>query len=82
MLCVSDSISVSMSRRSSKTDMHSAKTRAAGEREAILRKISGGRSFGDHEDAVVEGFHAGENLHERGLASAVAADKADAVMVA
>ena len=52
---------------------------AAGEREAILRKISGGSAFGDGERAVVEGVHAGENLHERGLAGAVAADQADAV---
>ena len=52
---------------------------AAGEREAVLRKISGGRAFGDDEAAVVEGVHAGEDLHERGLAGAVAADQADAV---
>ena len=52
---------------------------AAGEREAILRQISGGRAFGDDEGAVVERVHAGENLHQRGLAGAVGADQADAV---
>ena len=59
--------------------MHSAKTRAAGEREAVLRKISGGRAFGDGERAVVERVHAGENLHQRGFAGAVSAHQADAV---
>ena len=52
---------------------------AAGEREAVLGKISGGGAFGDGERAVVEGVHAGEDLHERGFAGAVAADQADAV---
>ncbi len=32
-------------------------------------------------DAVIEGVHAGENLHQRGLAGAVAADQADVVAV-
>src|SRR5208337_4330281 len=52
---------------------------AAGKREPILRKISGGRSLGDDQGAVVERVQAGENLHQRGFAGAVRADQADAV---
>ncbi len=52
---------------------------APGECEAVLRQISGGRAFGDDQAAVVERVHAGENLHQCGLAGAVAADQADAV---
>ena len=71
-----------MARRSSKTDMHSAKHGAAGKREAVLRKVSGGSAFGDDERAVVERIHAGEDLHQRGFAGAIAADQADVVVVA
>ena len=53
---------------------------AAGEREAVLRKISGRCAFGDDQAAVVERVHARENFHQRGLAGAVAADQADAVV--
>ncbi len=47
---------------------------AAGEREAILRKISGRGAFGDGERPVVKRVHAGENLHQCGFAGAVSAD--------
>jgi len=50
------------------------KNGAAGEREAVLWQISGGRAFGHAERAVVDGVEAGENLHQRGFAGAVAAD--------
>ena len=53
---------------------------AAGEREAVLRKISGRSAFGDDQAAIVERVHAGKDLHQRGLAGAVAADQADAVV--
>ncbi len=53
---------------------------AAGKREAILRKISGGRALGDDERAVVEGVEPGKNLHQRGFAGAVRAHQADAVV--
>ena len=47
---------------------------AAGKREAVLGKISGGSSFGDGERAIVECVHAGEHFHQRGFAGAIAAD--------
>src|ERR1700728_4059992 len=53
---------------------------AAGKREAVLRKISRGRPLGDDERAVVERVQAGENLHQRGLASAVRAHEPNAVV--
>ena len=53
---------------------------ATGEREAVLREISGRSAFGDDERAVVEGIHTGENLHEGGFAGAIASDQADAVV--
>jgi len=56
------------------------KHRSAREREAILRKISGGGPLGDGKGAIVEGIHAGEDFHECGLASTVATDEADAVV--
>ena len=63
-------------------DRHAlGENRAPGQREAVLGKVSGRGAFGDHERAVVEGVHAGENLHQRGLAGAVAADQADVIVV-
>ena len=53
---------------------------AAGKREPILRQISGSRSLGNNERAVVERIQAGENLHQRGFARAVRAHQTDAVV--
>ena len=59
-------------------DRHAlGKDAAAGEREAVLRKISGGSALGDDERAIVEGVHAGEDLEQRGLAGPIAADQPD-----
>src|SRR5580704_2160490 len=49
-------------------------------REAVLRQISSSGAFGDDQRAVVERVQAGENLHQRGLAGAVRADQANAVV--
>ena len=64
---------------SAKTDMHSAKTVASGERQAILRQIAGADSFGGADGAVVEAFGSGQNFHQRGFAGTVRADEPDAI---
>ena len=53
---------------------------AAGEREAILREVAEGHALGVGALAVVERLDAGEDLEQGGLAGAVAADKAGALI--
>ncbi len=48
---------------------------AAGEAQAFLRQVADAHAAGLLELAVVEGFQAGENLHQGGLAGAVGADE-------
>ena len=52
--------------------------RATGHGEAVLREVSGGDAFGARDRAVVEGFQTGQDLHDRGFASAVGPDQTDA----
>ena len=52
---------------------------APGERQPILRQISGADALGPADGAVVEAFSSGQNLQQRGFAGAVRADQADAV---
>ncbi len=56
------------------------KNAASGERQPVLRQISGGCPFRDGKRAVVKRVHARENLHQRGLARAVRAHQANAVV--
>ena len=51
---------------------------AAGEGEAILRKVSGRDAFGAGDGAVVERLEPGQDFHHRGLAGAVRSDQTDA----
>ena len=53
---------------------------AAGEREAVLREVAEGHALGVGALAVVERLDAGEDLEQGGLAGAVAADKAGALI--
>ena len=53
-------------------DRHAlGENRASRQSQAVLRKVAGGSSFGDGDRAVVERVHAGQNLHQRGLAGTV-----------
>ena len=52
----------------------------AAEGEAILREVAEGHAFDAGERAVVEGFDARKDFEERGLAGAVAADEAGALV--
>ena len=51
---------------------------AAGEGEAVLRKIALGDALGDADLAVVEGFEAAEDFEERGFTGTVGAYQAGA----
>ena len=70
----------SMARRSSKTDMHSAKTVRPESVRPSCGRYPAEVPLATIEGAVVERVHAGENFHQRGFAGAVAADQADAVV--
>ena len=60
--------------------MHSAKTRAAGERQSVLRQIALRDALGEADGAVIERLHAAQDLEQRGFAGAVAADQAGALL--
>ena len=53
---------------------------AAGERQAVLRQIALADAFGKGDVAVIERFHAAQDLEQRGLAGAVGADQARALL--
>src|SRR4051812_37418907 len=54
---------------------------ATRKREAVLRQITGGRSFYEGHIAIVGPFEAGEHLEQRRFAGAVAADEPDALFL-
>ncbi len=53
---------------------------APGKFQAVLRQVAEGDALHGVDAAVVQRLHAGENLEQRGLAGAVRADQADAVV--
>ena len=79
-VAVSSSISFPCSRRSCENRHALGEDGAAGERQPILRQVAALMPFGTADGAVVERFHAGQNLQQRGFAGAVGADDADAVV--
>ena len=52
---------------------------AAGQRKAVLRKVSSGDTLGGGERSIVKRLEAGQNLQQRRLAGAVSAHQADTV---
>src|ERR1019366_4562261 len=52
----------------------------ASQGQAVLREIAEGRPFHPRKLPVVDGFEAGEDLQDGGLAGAVAADQAGALV--
>ena len=53
---------------------------AARKRQTVLRQVSGDDPFRDGQRSVIERLHPADHLQQRGLAGAVGADKADAVL--
>ena len=68
-----------MARSWEKTDMHSAKTVRPGERQPVLRQVSGADALGAADGAIVEAFGAGQNLQQGGFTGAVRAHQPHAV---
>ena len=76
---VSSSISCSMARKFGKHRHALGENGASGERQPILRQISGADALGPADRAIVEALGPSQNLQQRGFAGAVRAHQADPV---